>query len=322
MDLKLLGSFLCSILLLISVSCTGSPSSSSSSSSSVDNTSATMVADSLANPQTGLTADANEQNAAISGGQIALKSISSSPLMTKNIPSLVLSTNNGRCPVFTNGVLYGFSVETNSGYVDYYRTLSSYSFTNLISGFFGIMNETATNWYYATHDASSNSIAYSGNVWADIRTNLIQSLRHFKFTTINSTNILDNSTTKIINITNDMHITNINFNNSNSTAVLYGTRVHSVYHKSTLISGTWNINYGFNLNLTRQSDGIGGYYTGITGTVAFTNTANWTNLVNNKVRTPSETGTINFNCTNGTKTVQVTSDGATVTVDITTGQIN
>jgi hypothetical protein len=193
-----------------------------------------------------------------------------------------------------------------------------------LTGFSGYVDtDNISNWYFTTTNEQTGSsfTNLTDNIWKDIQSNFIQSFRHVRSETIASTNtnaILSN--TKAITIYNVMDFTDI----TNGTAVLNGTRTHSVYHNNLLISGTWTVNYTLsNVQIAKTVDSTGATNTSITttanGFVKAIVQADWTNKATGKEKSLNETNDIIFN---GTKTVQITSGGVTVNVDITTGETN
>jgi hypothetical protein len=313
LKIMLLKPAIAAAVLVIAVSCSSAPSSSNGG-SAADTAAATEIADSLANPQTGLIGDVNDQFGASSGGTINQANYTASfGTAGYGAAPLFFVTSSGRFPVYTNGVLVNFQSGSDSGGVYYYKDISEVPYTG--SGFSFYVNYLdITNRFYLNPIGTPPSSGYSGPM--DFLTNRILAVHHTRAMNTFFTNTVS-GVARERTFGGDIWFTNIvaDPSTSNCTAVLFGTRADTVFVTGPFRNGTFTVTNNLqNILLSRQMLSPGNYYTSMTGTMAISVIGIWTNSIG-KVKTVNETDTITFD---GSYNVTVTCGGVSVVVDMLT----
>jgi hypothetical protein len=306
------------VMFLIS-SCQSAPGSSSSSGgAAVDTLADFEVGEAISSPADGLTADVTEQYSALSQNP-QMQSLGMLPVNADITRSLVCSV----FPVYVGGgYITNFTWDTNS--LSYIRSGSNIIFS---AGYLtGVINSiTITNWFYSSPNCTGNGIELtnsSGNpipLWMAVDDGLVQSIHHFREANKTVTNTLL-GVIKNVTLTGNIYITNIvaNASNSNSTAILSGTRTIVASATQGSRTGNWTVTLIFNnMTLSRGIDNSVTppvYYVSLVGQITAIFNGSWTGPHGSK--TVNQTNTINFN---GTRIVSFTFDGTSTNLNIASG---
>lgn len=267
-----------------------------------DNTAAAETADALVNPENGLTADLADNLDWLSGGS---DNMAPAPLVPAY--SFSISTSGGGLTGFT----YNASAQA------YQRTASNLSISSL--RFAGTIESAFVEAVlYTNADASGTPIQLS-DVNEPRTNNLVKAVRYTRVIRMNLSNKINNGY-RTFAVSNSLLITNISGHWTNRTALISGTRTADVTYSGTYAGGPLQSRHTVTLNIMNIQAGrvlsgssrIWTYSGAITG--SFNGTVTRESGITREI---SRDFTISMN---GTRTVAVSVDNGTVTVDVETGE--
>jgi len=262
--------------------------------SSADDLAAQEVADSLANADNGLTTELDDQ---------------SSLAVTASAPAAATS----RTVSFTvNGVLSGWTWNASS--LRYERSQSSLTVTT--ASYSGTVGYSAWIAFYTTTDGSGTAVPLP-DVTQTLTATANASIHSYRYHRSYTGTLLNTNRgmTRTIDAETNWTVTAVN--DGDGIMSVSGSRVETVSGSSSRYNGNWTVTTTLNgLQVSRTVTGS----TSVTshqGAATIEVAGTWTGP--RGTRTVDKTSTVTFN---RQTTVQVTVDGSTVTVNLTTGQVD
>jgi hypothetical protein len=246
------------------------------------------MAQALANPDNGMTAEENDM----------MNLVTSDCSNTYYSRTFVITTTNGQLSNFT------WDAPSN-GYI---RTASNLNVTT--SNFSGILsNAWVFIQFFESTDATGTPVQLTN---ANITNN--PNIRSMKYKRIANGSITSTLTSIVRYFNANTELTTTGINDGVEGAFVSGTNTRSVHVSTGVRTGDWTLTFtANNLNAARQVDG-NTRYTSLEGTVNGVYDGTFSGP--RGMRTVHSSAEINFT---GQRTVTISSDGSTITVEIDTG---